>query len=223
MLGEMTTDEARTMPILLVPLGSTEQHGPHLPLDTDTRIAEALANHVGSQLDRCAVAPALAFGASGEHQGFAGTMSIGNEALKTVIIELVRSVSSWTKAVVFVSGHGGNHQAMNQAVEQLNREGHTVRSWSPFLTGADAHAGHTETSIMLALHPELVRMDLAEAGATEPLSELMPQLVGGGVHAVSANGVLGNPLDANAADGHRYLEEMTTGLATLVAKLTERA
>jgi len=221
MLGAMTTTEAATAPILLIPLGATEQHGPHLPLDTDTRIAVALANRVASQVSQCAVAPALAFGASGEHQGFAGTMSIGNEALQAVIIELARCVSAWTEAVVFVSGHGGNHQAMNRAVDQLRHEGHTVRCWSPHVAGADAHAGHTETSIMLALHPELVRMDRAEAGAIESLSTLMPELVAGGVRAVSANGVLGDPQEANAADGRRYIEQMTVVLASVVATLGE--
>ena len=82
--------------MLLVPLGSTEQHGPHLPLDTDTRIAVArCAGRVGRR--RCRprlavlVAPAVAYGASGEHEGFAGTLSIGQEALESVVVELGRS------------------------------------------------------------------------------------------------------------------------------------
>ena len=76
---------------LVVPLGSTEQHGPHLPLSTDTDVAVALAVRLANVRSHMIVAPALPYGSSGEHAGFAGTLSIGQEALELVVIELVRS------------------------------------------------------------------------------------------------------------------------------------
>src|SRR3954449_5713373 len=98
-------------PILLLPVGSCEQHGPHLPLHTDTVIATALACGVAERRSDCVVAPPITIGASGEHQGFAGTLSIGTDAMTNVLIELVRS-ADWAAGVVFVNGHGGNAAAM---------------------------------------------------------------------------------------------------------------
>ncbi|MBA3984140.1 MAG: creatininase family protein, partial [Acidimicrobiia bacterium] len=77
-------------PVLIVPLGSCEQHGPHLPLHTDTVIATALAERLAKTDDSFLVAPAVAAGASGEHQAFPGTLSIGTAAMTQVVVELVR-------------------------------------------------------------------------------------------------------------------------------------
>lgn len=104
---------------VVVPVGSFEQHGPHLPLDTDTRIARAVAQ----ALPDVVVAPAIEYGASGEHEGFAGTISIGAEAMETVVVEYGRSAFRWTKRVLFVNGHGGNGPALAKAVALLRYEG----------------------------------------------------------------------------------------------------
>ena len=141
-LDELTT-RAVTGDLLVIPLGATEQHGPHLPLGTDTIIATALA----SSLD-AVVAPALPYGSSGEHAGFAGTLSIGREALVHVLVELVRSADF--ARVLFVCAHGGNAEPLAAAVRQLRDEGHAVWAWSPRWDG-DAHAGRVETSLLLAL------------------------------------------------------------------------
>ena len=144
------TDLAAGSYVLLVPLGSTEQHGPHLPLDTDTRIARAVAHEVARRHERVLVAPALAYGASGEHAGFAGTMSIGAEGLRVVLVELVRSLGPEIERTVLVNGHGGNLDAVRAAVELLRAEGRRVDAWSPRVPEGDAHAGETETSLLLA-------------------------------------------------------------------------
>ena len=108
---------ARSRPILAIPIGSCEQHGPHLPLDTDTRIAMALCDGLAAANKRVLIAPAITISASDEHDGFAGTLSIGTAALTTVIVELVRS-AKWAAGVVLVNGHGGNAQAVHDAVAE---------------------------------------------------------------------------------------------------------
>jgi creatinine amidohydrolase len=193
--------------VLVVPVGSYEQHGPHLPLHTDTTIAVAVATRVASALG-AVVGPPLAYGASGEHQDFPGTVSIGTAALTTAIVELGRSASTWAGRVVLVNGHGGNVAALRAAVAQLTAESRDV-AWIPCATGdGDAHAGYVETSVMLHLAPHEVRMSHAEAGNREPLERLLPALVAHGVRAVSPNGVLGDPTGATAEAGAALLAEM---------------
>lgn len=208
---------------LLVPVGSVEQHGPHLPLDTDTRIAVAVAGAVGTRLGPdVLVAPAVGIGASGEHEKFPGTVSIGTEALRTVLVELGRSAGRWVRRTVFVNGHGGNLEALRAAAELLRAEGRDVLTYScapprALCPAPDAHAGRTETSIMLALAPELVQLELAEAGNTAPLADLLPAMRAGSVRAVTENGVLGDPAGATAAEGEALLAAMVDALVKLLA------
>jgi creatinine amidohydrolase len=201
---------------LLLPLGATEQHGPHLPVGTDVAIAVAFAEGAAAATPGTIVASVLAYGSSGEHQDFAGTLSIGAEATELVLVELGRSATETFDRVLFVNAHGGNTAPIAAAVERLRFEGRDVRAWSPSLDG-DAHAGRTETSLMLALK-EGVREELAEAGNTAPLVDLIDDLRSGGVGAVSPNGVLGDPSGASAAEGRALLAAAVDDLrATLVA------
>jgi creatinine amidohydrolase len=210
-LGERTWTEVEPATVL-VPVGSLEQHGPHLPLDTDARIAAAVARRAADPA--MLVAPPLAYGASGEHEGFAGTLSIGHDALRAVLVELGRS-AGWASRMVFVNGHGGNLPTVPEAVVQLRQEGREV-AWSGCaVPGGDAHAGRTETSIVLALDPSVVRLEAAEVGNTAELLALLPVLTKGGVRAASPNGVLGDPRGATAAEGEVLL-------ATLVENLRDR-
>jgi creatinine amidohydrolase len=207
-LGETTWPEVPDRPLLLVPVGSTEQHGPHLALGTDALVAEAVATALASRLDGALVAPVLEYGASGEHADFPGTLSIGLDVLRSVLVELGRSATIWARSVVFVNGHGGNALAVDGAARQLVEEGRDVR-WVPCgMPGGDAHAGRTETSLLLHLAPALVRTDLAEAGETRPVQQLLPALRASGVRAISPNGVLGDPAGASAEEGARILDVM---------------
>jgi creatinine amidohydrolase len=200
---------------LLFPVGAFEQHGPHLPLGTDTDIASALCTELASRRADVLVAPAVAYGSSGEHAGFPGTLSIGGPALTTVVVELVRSADAF-RGVVLVCGHGGNLAALRAAVDVLGSEGRRVLLWAPTVPAGDAHAGRTETSIMLALDPDAVRLDEAEAGSTRPLVELMPELRTGGVAAVSPNGVLGDPAGASVEEGRHLIGGMVADLTAAV-------
>ncbi|TDO51775.1 creatinine amidohydrolase [Kribbella sp. VKM Ac-2527] len=216
-LAAATWTEVGYRPLVLVPVGSIEQHGPHLPLDTDAVIAAAVARRVAELMnDEVFVAPVMAYTASGEHQDFPGTSSIGAESLSQVIIELVRSMRTWADRIVIVNAHGGNTCALARAVGQLLQEEHDV-GWAACATeGIDAHAGYTETSLMLHLQPWAVRRHRAEAGNTTPISELLPALVRDGVRAVAPNGVLGDPTGANANEGARCLETMARDIAAVV-------
>jgi creatinine amidohydrolase len=208
-LAQATSPHVSGTDLILVPVGSLEQHGPHLPLETDLVIAEAVAHAAAQRLPGSRVAPGIPYGASGEHQSFPGTSSIGALALRQVVVELTRSMRTWARRVVFVNGHGGNHAALKSAVKQLVDEGHDVAWTSCVVVGADAHAGRTETSVMLHLAPQGVQVDLAVPGNVAPLRTLMPTMVACGVAAVSSNGVLGDPSGANAAEGRRILDAMT--------------
>ncbi|MBR7743039.1 mycofactocin biosynthesis peptidyl-dipeptidase MftE [Phycicoccus sp. BSK3Z-2] len=197
---------------MLVPLGAVEQHGPHLPLDTDTTVAEAVCRGVAARLSAdgrpVLVAPPMPYGASGEHEGFPGTVSIGTEALRTVVVELVRSARRWCGPVVLVTGHGGNADAVSAAVRRLRYEGHDVAWTSCAEPGWDAHAGRAETSLLLTLRPEDVDTDAAVAGPDAPVGDLLPALRAGGVRAVSPSGVLGDPAGAGASEGREHLRRV---------------
>lgn len=218
-LGELTwTDLQETSTIVVIPVGSLEQHGPHLPLDTDTRIATALADHVCGLRNDLVLGPAVAIGAAGEHAGFPGTLSIGTDALTSVLVEIARSADTF-RGVVFVNGHGGNRDALLAARAILHHEKRTVVAWSPTLAGGDAHAGHSETSILLAIDPDCVRVDAMEKGAVAPLHELLDTLQRDGVKAVSPNGVLGDPTAATAAHGNELFLSLVADLARTIDKV----
>jgi mycofactocin precursor peptide peptidase len=211
LLADRTWTDVDASAILAVPVGSTEQHGPHLPLSTDTDLAVALCGRLAAARDDVLIAPAVAYGSSGEHAGFAGTLSIGQAALELLLVELGRSACETFARVLLVSAHGGNHEPVTRAVARLRGEARDVRVHMPRWAG-EPHAGRTETSMILALTPERVAMERAEPGDPRSLTELLPALRAGGVRAVAPNGVLGDPTGATAADGAALLDELAAVL-----------
>jgi len=202
--------------VLALPLGSLEQHGPHLPLDTDTRIAVSVASGAASRVPTLAVAPPVAYGASGEHAGFPGTLLVGHDVLAALLVELVRSARDSFAGVVLVSAHGGNETALSAVSARCAAEGDDVVVWRAASPGGDAHAGRTETSIMLAIDPAAVHPELAAPGCTEPIERLLPRLRAEGVRPVSSSGVLGDPTGASAEEGRELLDHLVTDLAAAV-------
>ena len=204
--------------VLVVPVGATEQHGPHLPVTTDADIASAVVEAAAALDPFMVVAPVVAYGSSGEHDGFAGTLSIGRPVTEGLLVELGRSSAREFAHVVLACAHGGNASPMAGALDRLATEGHPVTGWWPRWAG-DLHAGRTETSLMLAIAPDRVRLDRAEPGDRRSVAELLPLLQAGGVRSVSANGVLGDPSGASADEGERLLRAAAADLAAVVARL----
>jgi mycofactocin precursor peptide peptidase len=135
-------------------------------------------------------------------------------------VELVRSASATFPRTVLVRAHGGNLEPARRAESQLRSEGRDVRAFFP-IWSSDAHAGRAETSLMLALAPDRIRLERAESGETAPISALLPRLVAEGVRAVSENGVLGDPAGPSADKGRALLRAATAELVTLLDKWVE--
>ena len=214
-LAELAWPDVPDGAVLVVPLGATEQHGPHLPLGTDTDVAAALADRLAAARPGVVVAPALPYGSSGEHAMFRGTLSIGQEGLETVVTELVRSADAFA-GTVLVCAHGGNAVPLARAAATLTSEGRRVLVWAPSVAGGDAHAGRTETSLMLAVAGTRVQMGRAAPGDTRPLAEVAATLRAAGVAAVSPNGVLGDPTGASVAEGSELLDALASDLVDAV-------
>lgn len=220
-----------------LPLGATEQHGPHLPLGTDTIRASALAKRLAERLGPSVlVAPALPFGCSDEHAGFPGLLGLQHETLARVIVDLARRLTGWgVRRLMLLSAHGGNGEALDLALARLRRElpDLTVRTNGDLQTIAPVllevarrdgipanalglHAGEGETSEMLHLHPDLVRSKNSAPGFTGDMEAVLDELRAGGLRAVTEQGVLGDPTNAEAGRGARYLDVLTDDLAALI-------
>lgn len=218
----MTTTNPNSK-ILLLPIGAWEQHGPHLPFDTDTIIIDSVVTRAlrDTQInaDAFAIAPTIAISASDEHAGFPGTLSTGTEPLVQSVVAICRS-ASWSLGVCIVNGHGGNTDALARISSALTYESITHSIWSlPSYDGSDMHAGHTETSVMLYVDPDKVQTDRIERGTVGDAYDLVTQMRASGVAGVSANGVLGDPTTATSEHGiavmNLYSSSLVAHLATI--------
>jgi creatinine amidohydrolase len=231
-LDELTWPEVRAeiangRDTLVLALGATEQHGPHLPLGTDALIGDATARAVAERLDAF-VAPTVRVGCSEHHLAFAGTLSISTETFAAIVRDLVAAVGRHGFArLVLLPTHGGNFGPLAAAMEGVEpveglevvaltdlsilTEGTAAMSADQGVSPAEAgvHAGEWETSLLLALHPELVRMERAEEGYTGDLALGLRQAFGEGIDTVADNGVIGDPRAAQADSGSAYLDRLT--------------
>ena len=208
LLAEMTWPEiaeavAAGFTTVVMPLGATEQHGPHLPLGTDTFRAEALAERLAAVLPDAVVAPALPIGCSDEHSGFAGLLSLDHTTLASVIFDCARRMAAWgVRRLVLLSAHGGNRQALELAAARLSAE---VRELEVRVLGCSTAI--PGALLMLCLRPDLVRMERIVPGHVGSMTEVMPRLLHAGLRSVTPSGVLGEASRADGARGERYLAE----------------
>ncbi|MGD9412986.1 MAG: creatininase family protein, partial [Desulfobacterales bacterium] len=241
--GELTWRQARTrikkMDVALLPVGAVEQHGPHLPLDTDAFDADYLARRVAEACSdpKPLVLPPISYGVSYHHADFTGTVSISNDTLAKMIYEIGMSVSrNGICKLVIINGHGGNSPTLNYAAQMINRDarifvcvdtGETsdVDIDKIVETPNDVHAGEIETSTGLAVRPQLVQMDRAKKQIPKFSSRYLDFTSKRGVlwyaytRKISPSGVMGDPTKASAAKGERIWEIMIAHLVSLVEDL----
>jgi creatinine amidohydrolase len=211
---------------VVIAFGATEQHGPHMPLATDALIGDHLASLVADRLDAF-VAPTVRIGCSDHHLAFPGTLSTSEETFHAIVADLVRSLArGGFKRVVLLPTHGGNFAPLANALEKLGPvEGLEIRALTdlgalfriaqlgldeygvPFSEGG-LHAGEWETSMILAIHPELIQLENGAPGYTGDMESAVGAIFSEGVHTVAENGVIGDPVQASAAHGERYWDEV---------------
>lgn len=211
--------------IVVLPLGAWEQHGPHLPLDTDSVIIEKVVSTSleHSDIDDASffVAPVINVTASDEHLGFPGVLSTGTDALVDSVVAISRSASTWAVGVLIANGHGGNFDALQRIQSALTYENVRHSVWSlPSYAGGDMHAGHTETSLMLHIAPDSVRTHLIPQTAKEAIK--VDDLRANGVKSVSPSGVLGHPATATESHGRDVFHLYTTSLVKHMLDVAER-
>jgi creatinine amidohydrolase len=241
-MEEMTWPEIRAaieggFTTVVFAVGSTEQHGPHLPTMTDTRIGDDLAHRVAIRLGRALQARTIPVGLSEHHLAFGGTISLKRATLKAVLRDVVDSlVACGFARIVILPSHGGNFSTVKEVLDEAPtaHPGVVVTGYADLLGfaglcertsarfgvsagAAGAHAGENETSMMLALEPALVRHERFAAGYVGPLGEEQVKVIlERGMTALTANGVLGDPAGAGAERGETYLELFAEYLAANV-------
>jgi creatinine amidohydrolase len=230
---------AKTRKCVFLPIGSCEQHGPHLPMDTDLRIAQLITEKVAdSFLDDAAVLlPAIPFSCSWEHKGL-GMLALGTQTLSAILHDIAQSLKSWEIPILFIiiNWHGGNSTLGSITTEITARESIPTaavqslplvqRLWEAEVGSLqdDIHAGVIETSIIQAYWPELVKTDaLGEIDYIPDTSPISSQLVlqALGIYSVSQNGVWGTPRLSQPEKGRTIIISAVEEIQHQVSKLLE--
>ena len=241
--AEMTWPEAeeylKIVDVALLPVGSIEQHGPHLPLDTDSFDAQYLARQVATTCSdpKPLVLPLIPYGVSYHHDDFKGTISINNDTLSNLVYEIGMSAAhNGIKKLVIINGHSGNSSSLNFAAQMINRDarifvsvdsGETsdVDIYRMVETPNDVHAGEFETSTALATRPHLVKMDLARSSVPEFSSRYLnftsKRSVSWYAHTerISRSGIMGDPTKASKEKGKKMWQIMVAHLVSFVEDL----
>ncbi|WP_254522661.1 creatininase family protein [Natrinema caseinilyticum] len=235
-LSDATWTDVRDLEtdLAVVPVGSTEQHGPHAPLGTDVLTAEAVADAGVERVDRAVVrAPAIPVGIAEEHRQFAGTMWVSDDTFRDYVGEVVSSLAHHGfDRVIVVNGHGGNVDALREVGGRLTRDGDAYVvpfTWFECVgehTAEMGHGGPLETALLRHLEPESVRedrIDEARAGAAERWGDWTS---GANLSYDSAefteNGVVGDPSEGDAERGAELLELAADSLARLLEAVAQR-
>lgn len=228
--------------VLVQPLGAIEQHGPHLPLATDlliaTAVAEAVVDERGDELDLW-ILPPLAYTKSNEHAWAPGTIWVSAETLLRQILDIGRSLATLgAKRLVLLNGHGGNSALLTVACRELRLEsGFLTFITHPYIPadqggpspseelGMGIHASLDETSIVLHLEPDLVKMELAERNVPEWLAGNQYVKFGGQVgfgwtsRDFGPSGVIGDPTNASAERGKQLFEGIVSVVGDALAEV----
>ena len=236
-------DRARVLPVCV--LAATEQHSLHLPLCTDRLIGSEVVQRAEHRLpETLLLLPPLAVGCSAHHLGFAGSLSIRHSTMLAAIEDLARSIHRHGfRKLLFINSHGGNHAAMVVAIQQLletlpDLSVAGASYWSlavPALAelrestlGGMGHACELETSILLRIRPDLVRMERAEQdGAFSPsrffgheMLKAAPVATARPFREFTRHGGYGNPTVATAEKGERFLEAIVDAVVALSLEFT---
>ena len=226
----------------IIPMGSLEQHGPHLPLSTDTIIAEHLSNRISERCRTAIVLPPIEFGFASEHASFPGTISLRPETLSHILLEIANSLmKSRVKRIFIINGHGGNRATIDVALGKIKESFPEMHAYS--FTVIDVvkpkyneirksarklvgHADEIETSMILAIDPELVEMSKAvreEPSLPAPISfesEDMAKIsFAWNAKEISKSGVIGDPQLASADTGRILLDYATEEISTTINRL----
>lgn len=228
---------SRESTLLILPTAAIEQHGPHLPLVTDTLINNLLLGHALQKLPAdlpVYALPAVQYGKSNEHIGFPGTLSVSASTFMSVLRDIGASLSSaGFRKLVLYNTHGGNSALIDVMARDLRAEfglrtftlqgsgGATFEGLSPQERANGFHAGEVETAFLLAAAPELVDRSAYAANYIADISKpemLLPEN-GPATFAwltrdIASSGVLGDPRPATAENGARWIEAAATRLAS---------
>jgi creatinine amidohydrolase len=241
-LEEMTWPEveealADGVDTVVVVAGATEQHGYHLPMGSDTMWGWEFGERVARRLGDALLAPVIPVGCSDSLMGFPGTMTIGESTLIDTIAEYCTSLAHHGfRRFVLISSHGGDFAPVQAAAERLRAERpeltfatalcdiqeivaviyETASRYEVAAEVAGAHSGEFETSVMLAVRPDLVHMDRAEAGWVGDIRQAAPDFIQQDMHAITEVGVLGDPGPARAAMGNAYLDDLVESVVESV-------
>lgn len=245
LLGDMTWPDVTSLDfdrlIVLLPTGSFEQHGPHLPLTTDTDIVTAIATRLEQRLpDQVLLLPTLWPGLSTHHMRFAGTLDVPQADYIRLVTHLGRSMASMgAKKCFILNGHGGNDVPLRAALRELKTEvpqtrfvfasywslaAQTIKQVRESAPGGIGHACEMETSLMLYLHPDHVKMDRAVRDGPQhtdvyrkaDMQHARPVYFVNEFHEVTQSGVVGHPDLATAEKGQRFLDGIVHDVSTFI-------
>lgn len=201
----------------IIPVGSLEQHGAHLPVSTDALIAEYVAHQVAQNIGAF-VLPVIAYGVSFEHAPMFN-VSVKNTNLSSLVRDACKSLAdNGIKDTVVLNGHHGNMDSLRSVTRGLKTRVRVLHYWH-FMEQELGHAGDAETSMMLAIAPELVHMERAKPGSKKPSKAAYAKIAGkpGSFVKVTGNGVWGDPRSASAEKGRALIREVTAGITKAIS------